>query len=202
MQTETPAYDPTPPPAFAFKARRVHLTDEQFEQLCYDNPDYCIEMTAEGEIRFMPPTGTESSWRNSSLNRLVGNWSEADGTGLVFDSQVMFTLPSGAKRMPDVAWLPRERYYNLPLKERQGFARLVPDFVIELRSPTDNLSDLQAKMAEYSENGVRLGWLIDPQTKRVHIYRPHQAPEILDDPESVSGEDVLPGLAVNVRSVW
>jgi Uma2 family endonuclease len=90
----------------------------------------------------------------------------------------------------------------MTLKERQGFARIAPDFVIELRPPTDSLPDLQAKMVEYIESGVRLGWLIDPQTKRVHIYRPNQEPEILDDPEAVSGEDVLPGLAVNPRSVW
>jgi Uma2 family endonuclease len=202
MQSETPNYDPTPPPAFRFRARRARLTDEQFEELCYDNPDYSIEMTAAGEIIFMPPTGTESGWRNSSLNRQVGNWSDENGTGLVFDSHTMFTLSSGAKRMPDVAWLPRERYFAMTLKERQGFAHIAPDFVIELRSPTDSLPDLQAKMVEYIECGVRLGWLIDPQTKRVHIYRPNQEPEILDDPEAVSGEGVLPGLAVNPRSVW
>jgi Uma2 family endonuclease len=202
MQIDTQSYDPTPPPAFRFNARRARLTDEQFEELCYDNPDYSIEMTAAGEIIFMPPTGTESGWRNSNLTGQVWTWSEADGTGLVFDSQCMFTLPSGAKRMPDVAWLPRERYFAMTLKERQGFAHITPDFVIELRSPTDSVAELEAKMAEYIENGVRLGWLIDPQTRRVHIYRPNREPEILDDPETVSGEDVLPGFALQVRRVW
>jgi Uma2 family endonuclease len=187
---------------FALNLQSVHLNEETFERLCNDNPDLKLELTAKGELVIMPSTGYESSWRNSILDRRVGNWSEQNKSGKVFDSSTAFTLPNGAKRSPDVSWISDERIEALPVEERKGFARIVPDFVIELRSPSDSLDELKDKMVEYVDNGVRLGWLIDPQEKRVHIYRPELQPEILDDPETVSGEDVLEGLVLNVREVW
>ena len=180
----------------------LQLDETKFVRLCHDNPDLQLELTHNGELIIMPPTSLESGWRNSDLNFQVTAWARADGSGIVFDSSTMFTLPSGAKRSPDVSWLRRERWENLSPEERQRFSRIAPDFVIELRSPTDSLPDLQAKMEEYITNGVRLGWLIDPQTRRVHIYVPQRETVILDDPESVSGADILPGFTLDVREIW
>lgn len=189
-------------PPFILNVKKVHLTEEQFEELCQDNPDVRVELTAKGELVIMPPTGYDSGWRNSELNYQVSSWSRRDKTGIVFDSQTMFTFPNGAKRMPDVSWIRKEKTLHLTAEDKKGFARVTPDFVIELRSPSDDLEDLKDKMIEYIENGVRLGWLIDPLEKRVHIYRPEREPEILDDPETISGEDVLAGFTLNVREVW
>ncbi|NOT48243.1 MAG: Uma2 family endonuclease, partial [Acidobacteria bacterium] len=130
------------------------------------------------------------------------NWSENDGTGIVFDSSTMFTLPNGSKRSPDVSWMSKAKWNALSPSEKSRFSRIVPDFVIELRSPTDISSALEEKMAEYIENGVRLGWLIDPMKKKVRIYRANGEVVILDDPETVSGEDVLPGFVLDVKQLW
>jgi Uma2 family endonuclease len=187
---------------FALNLQSVHLNEETFERLCNDNPDLKLELTAKGELVIMPSTGYESGWRNSILDRRVGNWAEQKRSGKVFDSSTAFTLPSGAKRSPDVSWISDERIEALPVEKRKGFARIVPDFVIELRSPSDSLEELKDKMVEYIDNDVRLGWLIDPLEKRVHIYRPEREPEILSDPETILGEDVLEGFVLNVREVW
>lgn len=193
---------PFPVQPFSLDFHSARLTEKQFEELCRNNPDMKFELSAKGELIIMPPTSMESGWRNSDLTTEVTIWARKDKTGVVFDSSTMFTLPNGAKRSPDVSWILRERVEKLSLAERRRFARIVPDFVIELRSPTDALEDLQDKMAEYIENGVRLGWLIDPMEKKVHIYRGNGEIEILDNPEKVSGGDVLKGFELNPREIW
>ena len=180
----------------------VQLTDEQFMLLCRENPDLRLELTAQHELVIMPPTGSKTGWRNSKLTQRLANWAETDGTGLAFDSSTGFRLPNGAKRSPDGAWLRRARWEALTEAQQNGFAPLCPDFVVELRSQQDRLATLQEKMQEYLATGARLGWLIDPLEKRVHIYRPKRAVEIRDDPASLDGEAVLPGFVLNVRELW
>jgi len=187
---------------FKLKVCETKLTEEQFVRLCQENPDLQLELTSQGELVIMPPTSLESGWRNSRLIRRLDVWTEENGTGIAFDSSTLFTLPNGAKRSPDASWLRRDRWEALPKKEREGFGLICPDFVVELRSPTDRLKDLQEKMQEYIANGARLGWLIDPLEKRVYIYRPNQPPAVLDDPATLSGESVLPGFVLQVRELW
>lgn len=182
--------------------RGVIVSDEQFELLCRENRELRLELTARKELIIMPPTGSKTGRRNSTCTQRLGNWAEVDRTGFVFDSSTLFTLPNGAKRSPDASWVKRERWDALSDAEQEGFAPLCPDFVVELRSRTDRLADLQEKMQEYIDNGARLGWLVDPLEKRVHIYRPGQAVEVLDDPLIVSGDPVLPGFVLNVRELW
>jgi Uma2 family endonuclease len=179
----------------------VQLTDEAFAELCRANPDMKFERTVKGELIVVSPTGGESGARNSRLTTRVGVWTEADNTGVAFDSSTCFKLPNGALRSPDAAWIRLERWETLTPKQRQGYPPISPDFVIELRSPTDDLSELQSKMQEYRENGVRLGWLLDPQNQHVEIYRPGQAVEVLQSPLSLSGEDVLPGFTLNLDRI-
>lgn len=188
--------------SFSLNFQRARLTDEQFENLCRNHRDLSFEMSAKGELIIMPPTLPDSGWRNNDLSFQVTAWSKKDKTGIVFDSSTIFTFPNGAKRSPDVAWLKREKWDNLTEAEREKISRLVPDFVIELRSSTDALRNLQSKMREYIENGVRLGWLIDPKNKKVYVYRANGETEILDNPETVSGEDVLKNFELNVREIW
>ncbi|MGH9818830.1 MAG: Uma2 family endonuclease, partial [Pyrinomonadaceae bacterium] len=140
--------------------------------------------------------------KNSDLIVDIGNWSRIDKTGIIFDSSTMFTLPNNAKRSPDVSWMTLEKWESVPPSERRRFSHVVPDFVIELLSPTDYLPETQAKMEEYSENGARLGWLIDPAEQKVHVYRQNGEVEIMHDPEIVSGEDVLRGFELKVREIW
>lgn len=191
-----------PTQAFSLDFRSARLTDEQFEELCRNNRDLKFELTAEGELIIVPPTSPESGWRNFDLIIEIGNWSKKDKTGIAFDSSTMFTLPNGAKRSPDVSWMPLEKWETVSPSERRKFSRVVPDFVLELLSPTDNLADAQGKMREYISNGVRLGWLIDPHEQKVHVYREGGEVEILENPETVSGEDVLRGFELNARQIW
>lgn len=197
-QTET--YLPTQPFSLDFHGAR--LTEEQFEELCRNNRDLKFEMTAKGELIIVPPTSPESGWKNSELTTEVTLWSRKDKTGIVFDSSTLFTLPNDAKRSPDVSWMTKEKWESLSQSERRKFSRIVPDFVIELLSPTDNLAETRIKMEEYIENGVRLGWLIDPIEQKVHIYRANGEIEILEHPEVVSGEDVLKGFTLAVKEIW
>jgi Uma2 family endonuclease len=187
---------------FKLNVQETKLTEEQFVRLCQENPDLRLELTARGELVIMPPTGLESGRRNIRIARRLDTWTEMDGTGIAFDSSTLFTLPNGAKRSPDASWVRRERWDALPAQERAGFGLLCPDFVVELRSPTDRLRDLQEKMQEYLDNGAHLGWLIDPAEKRVYVYRPGQPVEELEDPPSVSGDPVLPGFVLHVRELW
>jgi Uma2 family endonuclease len=172
--------------------KTVNLSDEQFYQLCHNNDEWRLEQTAQGELIIMPPIGAISGNREADLNADLVIWNRQTKLGKVFSSSTIFTLPNGAKRSPDVAWIAKERWDALPLKEQEKFAKICPDFVIELRSRTDSLTQLQAKMDEYLANGVRLGWLIDPMSQQVAIYRPNQAVEIISLPTTLSGENVLP----------
>jgi Uma2 family endonuclease len=189
------------PYALTLSVQSVGLTDEQFYRLCRDNPDLRLELTSQKALVIMSPSGSKTGWRNSKLNQRLANWAEHDGTGLAFDSSAGFTLPNGAKRGPDAAWLRRERWDALSEEEQESFAPLCPDFVVELRSPHDSLAVLQEKMIEYMENGAHLGWLLDPQTQRVYIYRPGQLVECLEHPATLSGAPVLPGFVFNVREI-
>lgn len=181
----------------------LSVTPQQFEELAAANPELRLERTAEGELIVSPPTGGESSQRNSSLTAQLDRWDESnEDLGVVFDSSGGFILPNGARRSPDASWVRRERWEDLTPEQRKGFVPLCPDFVVELRSETDRLSTLQAKMREYLENGARLGWLIDPQNQRVEIYRPGQPIEVLENPMELSGEEVLPGFVLNLRRIW
>ena len=194
--------DPNTPYVLTLSVKSVGLTGDQFFLLCRDNPELRLELTAEKKLIIMPPTGSKTGWRNSRLNYRLVHWADADGTGLTFDSSTGFTLPNGAKRSPDAAWVRRERWEALSEEEQEEFAPLCPDFVIELRSPRDSLATLQSKMSEYIENGAQLGWLIDPRSKRVHIYRPGQPVEVLETPNSVDGGSVLPGFVMNLMDIW
>jgi Uma2 family endonuclease len=180
----------------------AHLSDEQFLQLCQENPDLRIEMNAGGELVIMPPTGMKTGVRNSTLTFLLTGWSREDGSGITFDSSTMFTLPNGAKRSPDASWTRHERWEALSKEQQEGIGPFCPDFVIELRSPSDRLPVLQEKMQEYIDNGARLGWLIDPIDKRVYVYHSGQPVEQLNDPETLSGDSVLPGFLLPVRELW
>ena len=177
------------------------LTDEQFYQLCQANRDLRLEMTAQGELIIMPPTGGETGKRNSDLTADLVIWNRQNKLGIVFDSSTGFILPNGAKRSPDAAWIPTDKWDALTLEQKQKFLPLCPDFVIELRSPTDKLKTLQAKMQEYIENGTCLGWLINPQDKQVEVYRQNQEVEVLNFPGNLSGENVLPGFILNLELI-
>ncbi len=178
------------------------MSDEDFFEFCQLNRDLRIERTREGEIIVMPPTSSETGKRNFNLTVSFGVWAKKDGTGVGFDSSTGFTLPNGAKRSPDLAWVRLERWNELSAGERKRFALLCPDFVVELRSTYDSLASLREKMEEYIENGAQLGWLIDPAERRVYVYRPEAEVEILDDPQSVSGEPLLQGFKLNTEELF
>lgn len=176
----------------------VGLSDEQFYQLCQVNEGWKLEQTAKGELIIMPPVGAISGNRESDLNGFIWLWNRQNQLGKVFSSSTIFILPNGAKRSPDVAWIANERWETLTLEERERFAPICPDFVIELRSRTDALSQLQEKMAEYIESGLRLGWLIDPINQQVEIYRQDQEVEIIKLPTILLGENVLPNFQLEL----
>lgn len=178
----------------------LELSDEQFYQLCQANRDLRLERTAAGRLIIMPPTGWGTGHRNLRLGQRLGNWADTDGTGIVFDSSTGFRLPNGAIRSPDVAWIRQVRLTELNPDPNQ-FLPLCPDFVIELRSANDSLSNLQLKMQEYLENGLQLGWLINPQDQQVELYRPDQDVEVLQAPTSLSGETVLPNLQLSLVGI-
>ena len=195
----TPA---TPPDRLLLNLRAIKITPDQFLQLCADNHALRLELTADSELIIMPPTGSTTGNRNSKLTQQLANWSDRDGTGITFDSSAGFTLPNGAVRAPDASWLLLSRWQTLTPDQQAKFAPICPDFVIELRSPSDDLPIIQAKMAEYLTNGARLGWLIDPQNRQVHIYRPHRPITILTAPTTISGDPELPGFTLNLQTIW
>lgn len=180
----------------------IELTDEQFFQLCQNNGDLRFERTASGELIIMPPTGGETSNNNFELTVQLGIWNKQNKLGKGFDSNGGFMLPNGAVRAPDAAWVKLERWQALTPEQRRKFLPLCPDFVVELLSPTDSLQQTQLKMQEYIENGARLGWLIDVEARRVEIYRPNRDVEILENPVTLSGEDVLPGFVLDLSSLF
>ena len=176
-------------------------TVQQFLELVAGYPDLWMELTSEGELIIMPPTLTKSGMRNFKLTARLGIWAEANDLGVGFESSTLLALPNGSIRAPDAAWAEKSRWEALTEEEREGVSDICPDFVVELRSQSDRLSAVQRKMREYRDNGARLGWLIDPQSSRVEIYRPSQEVEILDAPTTLSGEDVLPGFVLDLKGI-
>jgi Uma2 family endonuclease len=188
--------------SFPINLSTLKLTDEQFHQLCLSNPELSFESTAAGILVIMVPVGGESGKREASLITDLSIWNRQTQLGEVFSSSTIFILPNGAKRSPDAAWVELSRWNTLSLREQGKYPPLAPDFVIELRSLTDSLSELQAKMLEYMDNGVRLGFLINPHDRQVEIYRIDRSVEILQSPATVSGEQVLPGFTLDLNSIW
>lgn len=180
----------------------LELTDDQFYKLCRANPEVKFEITATGDLIVMSPTGGETGVQNSEFNADFVIWNRQTRSGYVFDSSTCFNLPNGAKRSPDVAWIQADRWNTLTPDQKKRFPPIAPDFVLELLSPSDSLRDVQAKMQEYIESGVKLSWLIDPEARRVEIYRSGQEVESLDAPETLLGEDVLPGFSLNLSAIW
>lgn len=180
----------------------IDLTDEQFFLLCQTNRNLRFERNATGEIVIMPPVGGESSNRNAGLTAQLWIWNQKNNLGIVFDSSGGFKLPNGADRSPDASWLKLSRWNELTTEQKTKFLPVAPDFVIELLSPSDSLKTTQQKMEEYKNNGVRLGWLINRKNRQVEIYRIGKEVEILDNPDSLSGEDVLPGFVLDLQMIW
>jgi Uma2 family endonuclease len=180
----------------------LKLSDEQFEQLAAVNQDLRLELTAEGELIIMPPTGGETGNRNFEMYIDFGIWNRQAGLGKAFDSSTGFRLPKGGTRSPDVSWVRMERWEALTQEQRKKFLPLCPDFVIELVSESDDLDDARQKMQEYLENGLRLGWLIIPKAQQVEIYHQTREVEVLQSPTSLSGEDVLPGFVLDLQRIF
>ncbi len=182
------------------------VTPEQFDQLAQAEQLVRMELTKDGELIVMSPTGGTAGRKNSRLTQQLRNWADRDGTGEVFDSSTMFVLPNGARKSPDVSWIKLERWNQLTQAQQDGFPSIAPDFVIELVSPSDlknqRYEDLQAKMQEYLDNGVTLGWLIEPLAKTVEIYRIGQQVEILNNPQTLSGEDILPRFVLDLSNIF
>lgn len=180
----------------------INLTDDQFFEFCQINRDLRIERTATGELLIMPPTGSETGGSNFEVSGQLFNWTKQDGTGRGFDSSTGFTLPNGATVSPDISWVKLERWNALSKEQRTKFAPIAPDFIVELRSLSDTLKELQEKMQQYINNGVRLGWLIDRRQRRVYVYRPGVPVECHKNPETVSGEPELPGFILEMKEIW
>jgi Uma2 family endonuclease len=182
--------------------RELRLNDEELFELCVRNSELRIERTAEGDLIVMTPAVPESSHRSLIVSSALHVWAERDGTGFAFDSSAGFVLPNTAMRAPDACWITKPRLASVPAEARKRFWPICPDFVVEVRSPSDRLRAQQAKMEEWRDNGARLGWLIDPEPRRVYIYRPGAAVEILDDATSISGDPELPGFMLDLTRVW
>jgi Uma2 family endonuclease len=180
----------------------IELTDDQFFEFCQINRDLRIERTAEGDLVIMPPEGGETGHRSILLGMFLTQWALQDGTGVTFGSSTGFNLPNGATRAPDAAWVKRFRLATLTADQKQKFLPLCPDFVVEIRSPSDRLSIAQAKMQEYLDNGAQLGWLIDPKSRHVYVYRPNRPVERLENPAMLAGNPILPGFVLDLQQIW
>jgi Uma2 family endonuclease len=179
----------------------VGLTDDQFDRLCCDNSDFQIEMTADRQLIIMSPCFPETDRQNAKITMRLGIWTEQDGTGECFGPTTGFTLPNGAKRSPDASWIPKSRWNRFTKEEKYTMTPVCPDFVIELRSRSNRLADLQEKMEEYIANGAKLGWLLDPIDNRAAIYQPGRAPQVIDNPATISGDPILKGFQFDFREI-
>ena len=180
----------------------ISLTDDQLFEFCAINGDLRIERTAQGELLIMPPTWSETGYQNSHITAALTVWARQDGTGVTFDSSTGFILPNWAMRSPDAAWISRSRLAELTREQKRKFIPLCPDFVVELRSPSDRLSTVQAKMQEYLDNGAHLGWLIDPGQRYVYIYSPPGQVQVLENAATVSGDPRLPVFVLELQPIW
>ena len=187
---------------FTLDFQSIELTDEQFYQLCINNRDLRIERNANGDLVIMPPTGGETGNKNAGIIAQLWLWNNRDRLGKVFDSSTGFILSNGANRSPDASWIPVAKWDGLTNLQKQRFLPLCPDFAIELLSPSDNLIKTQEKMQEYLDNGMVLGWLINPSQQQVEIYRQGKQVEVLNAPNSLSGESVLPGFVLDLQPIW
>jgi Uma2 family endonuclease len=178
------------------------MQDDQFYELCRTNPDIKFERNSRGDLVIMSPTGGETGNRNIEVSVDFGNWNRQAKLGKLFDSSTGFKLPGGGTRSPDIAWVRQDRWDALTAEQKEKFPPIAPDFILELMSPSDSLSDLQAKMREYLDSGVRLGWLIDRLSRQVEIYRQGEAVETVENPVTLSGEAVLPGFELEMAIVW
>ena len=190
------------PPLVLRLSPLIELTEWQFAQFCSLNRDLRIELNKNGELEIMAPAFSETGGKELEIGMQLAYWAKRDGSGRAFGPSAGFTLPNGAIREPDASWISRTRLQALTPEQRSGFYNICPDFIIELRSDSDRLSVLQAKMAEYIANGARLGWLIDPQTRSVHAYRPNQEVEILQNPQTISADPTLPGFTLDLTQIW
>jgi Uma2 family endonuclease len=181
---------------------KVGLTEDQFFQLCRDNSELRMELTAQKELIIMPPAGLNSSWRENILCTALTIWAAKDGTGVVFNASAGYRLPNGAIRGPDASWILRKRLDRFTHEELEKFGHLCPDFVAEVMSPSNTLSELQDKMAEYIANGAQLGWFIDPYDARVYVYRPGREVECVENPAVIRGDPVLPGFMFDVAEIF
>lgn len=180
----------------------IEMTDAQFFEFCQLNRDWRIERTKEGELEIISPSGGETGSTNLEIEAVLYNWSKQDGTGVGFNSSTGFDLPNGATRAPDASWVRRERLADLTGEQKKKFLPLCPDFVVELRSPSDSLSALKVKMDEYVENGALLGWLIDPENRQVFIYHPGKPVEHLKSPASLFSDPLLSGFVLDMKEIW
>jgi Uma2 family endonuclease len=180
----------------------VELSDDQFYQLCQNHRDLKFERTAQGELVIVTPVGGEGGSREADLIGDLVYWNRRTQLGKVFSSSTCFKLPNGADRSPDAAWVTLERWNQLTPEQQKKFPPICPDFVIELRSESDTLESLQQKMQEYLSNGLRLGWLVNPQKRQVEIYRANQDKQVLENPKQLDGEDVLPDFVFELSLVW
>ena len=178
------------------------VTHEQFQQIASVNRDLRLERSAEGELIVMPPTGSDTGNRNLDIEGQLWLWNRQTKLGVAFNSSSGFHLPNGANRSPDAAWVKLDRWEALTSEEQEGFAPICPDFVVELRSKSDNIASLRAKMREYLANRACLGWLIDRKNRKVEIGGQGQDVEVLDNPTTLSGENVLPGFVLDSTEVW
>lgn len=181
---------------------QITMTDEQFGAFCRANRDLRIERAADGKVIIMSPASASTGNRNARINQQLINWADQEGTGEVFDASAGFTLPNGAIRAPDAAWIRRDRWQALSATQQESFAPICPDFVVELRSSSDTLASLQEKLQEYIDNGALLGLLIDRKNRTVHLYRPNRQPQILNDPDEVSCGPELPEFSLQMAKIW
>ena len=182
--------------------QRARFSDDEYWAFCQANPDLRVERTAEGEIIVVPPAGGESDNRNASVVRQLGNWSETGRSGRYFGPSVQFLLPDGSGLSPDAAWVSNESLGTLSKQERKKFLRLSPEFVVEVLSPSDNLSEAKAKMQRWIANGVQLGWLIDGDAKTVYVYRKGRPMQSRRGLTGLAGEGPVQGFLLNLTTIW
>lgn len=178
------------------------VTRKEYERLCRKHSDLRLELTSTGDLIIVPPTGLQSGRRNANLTYQLEAWAQVDGSGVCFDSSTIFALPNGARRVPDASWIKRDKWDRLTDIQKERFGPFCPDFVVEIRSRTDSLSQLGNKMREYLDNGASLGWLIDPFRRQVYVYQPEYELVVLENPEIVSGDPVLPGFKLVTGQLW